>query len=72
MLLAAFAFPQDKKKAPAERSVSGIVTDETGAVLDVFVRKASLSVVVSRPSRRSQRGRSPGTDSSGLPFALNL
>jgi YegS/Rv2252/BmrU family lipid kinase len=60
-----------------ERSSAGIVhTDgeihETGAVLDVFVRKASLSVVVSRPSRRSQRGRSPGTDSSGLPFALNL
>ena len=31
LLLAAFAFPQDKKKAPAERYVSGIVTDETGA-----------------------------------------
>jgi hypothetical protein len=31
LFLAVFAFAQDKKKGPAERSVSGIVTDSAGA-----------------------------------------
>jgi hypothetical protein len=30
LLLAVFAFAQNKKKAPAERAVSGIVTDAAG------------------------------------------
>jgi YegS/Rv2252/BmrU family lipid kinase len=60
-----------------ERSSAGIVhTDgeihHTGAVLDIAVHPASLSVVVARPSRRSQNGGNPGRDSRGLPFALNL